>query len=573
MVVAASRLKRVAVGSKFAQKLSEDALNLGEDTKLRGTEVTTLLQQAGYTFSSEDPNPKFLRPIAQGMFHKADTLYDLSKDVDHIDTFVSHSWRDPRFTKFLSLALHFRAWNAILWSMVPTMIAFVVQNHLASTGQMAGLMIMASFPQVKMNGLCHLTWGASFLLMLFLGAPTPFRPVYCFLDRLCIHQTDAALKRRGIDSLGGFLAHSKRMVVIYSSSYITRLWCMFELAAKVRTHGVGAIDLMPTAVCGAVGTPCIGCLAVSAMMGVAAAIGFVSLDAVNSSPFIIGMLPVFLLNCIMPFQMAGSLQAALRTTEEEISSLSVDKLECYMERDRHFVEGCMRRWYGSKENFEKTVQVDLLNDIKRRGILRRVPCFTYNQAVIVYFHTLVMHLDTVAFTPWAITVRRAPVVVASVVVTQPLLLAWFTAVAEGCFHLHKLLTRALHAKTPKAPVWLVGFVFCFVPYGVWNAICMEAPTAFTLETNMSWTLALLYVTLKLYHVTLPKPIDLTLLLTAISACVYLANTGFVRAKPCVEELPPACHFALPRGCVPSNANTASCTFSLLGDTKCAGVGF
>ena len=37
------------------------------------------------------------------------------------------------------------------------------------------------------------------------------------------------------------------MVVIYSSSYITRLWCIFELAAKVRTHGASAIDIMPTA--------------------------------------------------------------------------------------------------------------------------------------------------------------------------------------------------------------------------------------------------------------------------------------------------------------------------------------
>ena len=35
---------------------------------------------------------------------------------------------------------------------------------------------------------------------------------------------------------------------------------------------------------------------------------------------------------------------------------------------------------------------------------------------------------------------------------------------------------------------------------------------------------------------------------------------------------PACEFQLPWGCVPANANTASCTFSLLGNPMCSGVG-
>ena len=225
------KMMRLAVGAEFAEKLAEDALELGSETKLRGTEVppctppwrgcffevtrarrvisqvTTLLQQAGYTFSKENPDPKRLRPIEKS--GAAESLYDLSKDVDEIDAFVSHSWADGRATKFVSLAIHFRAWNAMLWALVPTVLAFVVQNYYAANGTIDGILQDVEHG-VKMGGLCHMVWGLSFLTMLFVGAPTPFQRIYCFLDRLCIHQTDAQLKRRGIDSLGGFLAHSKR---------------------------------------------------------------------------------------------------------------------------------------------------------------------------------------------------------------------------------------------------------------------------------------------------------------------------------------------------------------------------
>ena len=36
-----------------------------------------------------------LRPIEKT--GQAESLYDLSKDVDELDAFVSHSWRDGRF--------------------------------------------------------------------------------------------------------------------------------------------------------------------------------------------------------------------------------------------------------------------------------------------------------------------------------------------------------------------------------------------------------------------------------------------------------------------------------------------
>ena len=355
------------------------------------------------------------------------------------------------------------------------------------------------------------------------------------------------------------------MVVIYSSSYITRLWCIFELAAKVRTHGVSAIDIMPTAVCTAIGTPCVMCMTCSATLIVCGAIGFASMDAIMESPAALIMLSVVVLNVAMPMRMAGSLQNALRKTEAELASLSVKKLECYMERDRSFVEGCILRWYGSIAAFEETVQKELLTDLKKRGSLRKIPCFSYNQACIVYFHSTIMQLDTFAFTPAAVTIARLPAILAQSFAVQPLGLAFFTLAAETCYQLHLYATIFVHAKFPKGPIWFLGFFVCFIVSNVQN-MAMNAPNGWSLSFNISWSIPMFYLCFKVYAVELPKQVDQALMAASAAAISYLAYACINAEAP----PPPECHFSFPRGCMPSNAVTASCTFKSF---KCEGIGF
>ncbi|CAE7544168.1 cpr6 [Symbiodinium pilosum] len=57
-----------------------------------------------------------------------------------------------------------------------------------------------------------------------------------FLDKICIHQTDQALKAEGIMSIGGFLTNSKSLLVMWDATYVWRLWCIFEYAAFVKSH-------------------------------------------------------------------------------------------------------------------------------------------------------------------------------------------------------------------------------------------------------------------------------------------------------------------------------------------------
>merc|ERR1712176_207867 len=67
----------------------------------------------------------------------------------------------------------------------------------------------------------------AYVLTLFIWQPR----TRVFLDKICIHQTDKVKKRLGIDSIGGFLRNSSEMLLLWDSTYFSRLWCTFELAA------------------------------------------------------------------------------------------------------------------------------------------------------------------------------------------------------------------------------------------------------------------------------------------------------------------------------------------------------
>ena len=256
------------------------------------------------------------------------------------------------------------------------------------------------------------------------------------------------------------------MVVVYSSNYITRLWCCFELAAKVRTHGTEAIDLMPIAVCGAVGTPCVCCMLASCGLTVSAFFGYTAMigasNALMESPMALFMIPAFIGNIALPLKMASELQDALKATEEELCALEVQKLQCSVERDRAFVEGCIRRWYGSDAAFERTVREDLVGKLRRDGVLRKIPCFTYKQALIVFFHSLIMWLDSVTHTEVQTNIHAAPLQVIKFAALQPLGLAAITVGAYVANNARDFARAKIHPKFPALPFFFLAFVFGFL---------------------------------------------------------------------------------------------------------------
>ncbi|CAL1170711.1 unnamed protein product [Cladocopium goreaui] len=67
----------------------------------------------------------------------------------------------------------------------------------------------------------------------------------CWLDRICVHQTDMDKKKEQINALPVFVAQSSKMLVLWDQTYFERLWCNLELATCARYGGTDKIELMP----------------------------------------------------------------------------------------------------------------------------------------------------------------------------------------------------------------------------------------------------------------------------------------------------------------------------------------
>eukprot|EP00929_Paragymnodinium_shiwhaense_P110501 TRINITY_DN7759_c0_g1_i1.p1 TRINITY_DN7759_c0_g1~~TRINITY_DN7759_c0_g1_i1.p1 ORF type:complete len:514 (+),score=13.63 TRINITY_DN7759_c0_g1_i1:86-1627(+) len=165
--------------------------------------------------------------------------YSLSSSVEEISAFVSHDWATPRLQKTIALLLYMNGRAAVISSLcAATFSAAAVQPSgkayadavyemecgKAFIPRVCGLvsMLVAAFTFVVV-----LCWWQR-LRSLFT------KPSTVFLDKLCINQTDSAKKAAGIMCLAGFLKASKKMVVLWTPRYFTRLWCTYELASWIK---------------------------------------------------------------------------------------------------------------------------------------------------------------------------------------------------------------------------------------------------------------------------------------------------------------------------------------------------
>lgn len=182
-------------------------------------------------------------------------LWDSNCECSGIDYFLSHSWSAPGWQKYIALSLRFRSIHGIVCGTIAMGLCFVliICHILPASGTTSPSSVgdwRASKPLYVWCGIFGPLVG---VLAVFLSAsfPDPFRTEpLVFLDVMCIHQVDMEKKERGIYSLGGFLGHSRKLLVLWSPQYLTRLWCVFELAAfcNVKRHGPhdGYIEFLPS---------------------------------------------------------------------------------------------------------------------------------------------------------------------------------------------------------------------------------------------------------------------------------------------------------------------------------------
>lgn len=115
--------------------------------------------------------------------------YELSEDATHVDAFVSHSWGAPEnWTEFMGDELDYADVKSVTLAMIAKDIA--------------------------RDGHSDAHWGS----------------VLLWVDKACVPQDSPVLKAKCIALLERFIHHSDYVCVLFTWSYLERLWCVYEWA-------------------------------------------------------------------------------------------------------------------------------------------------------------------------------------------------------------------------------------------------------------------------------------------------------------------------------------------------------
>mmetsp|Transcript_65399 Transcript_65399/g.151739 ORF Transcript_65399/g.151739 Transcript_65399/m.151739 type:complete len:504 (+) Transcript_65399:1-1512(+) len=207
---------------KISVRLSLENLNI-----LRATSIKCVLGQGAL--------------MLQDSSGTEDT-YLQSQATHEIDVFISHNWVVPRRKKFWALALYFNVVYATAASYIGVALGCCLNV----------LQVPPTLQNVDrvMRPYCLILGSCSFFLALMMGHDIPFMgKLFCrqklFLDKVCINQIDPHLKAAGIKSLGAFLSHSNKMLVLFHSAYVQRLWTVYEMACFMYLHRREKLELLP----------------------------------------------------------------------------------------------------------------------------------------------------------------------------------------------------------------------------------------------------------------------------------------------------------------------------------------
>ncbi|CAE7239241.1 unnamed protein product [Symbiodinium sp. CCMP2456] len=223
-----------------------------------------------------------------------------------------------------------------------------------------------------------------------------------FLDVGCINPTEDSLTVEGLISMGAFLKNSESLLVLWDETYVARLWCMFEMAAFLRSKGLG------------VGTG--KCLVVwPVFVGPALLVGQLA-----ASIFIIATLRfshaglyahlIFQATVAFPsFLLLAYVVLAhyhnVEVVQEQVGSFSIKDSACYCCSHSHVKDGvemicdrvvivrCIEAWFGSVEHFETAVRGEV-----RRAMVHQLAnnVFSYWRIVQALAPTMWLHMDLLA---------------------------------------------------------------------------------------------------------------------------------------------------------------------------------
>jgi len=296
-------------------------------------------------------------------------LWNKTKRVGHYDIFFSHTWRTKGSEKILALLFQF-GWHIalLLWILVAGItFALVATGVLVSPFKVEISLLSFSDEIAYFPWIAIATAGSFIVSYMILPYVLLFsRPTTCFLDVVCIHQTDEINMEKGVYGLGGFLRLSEELHVLWSPPYFSRLWCVFELAAFRKANPSKRIVINPLFAAKQTAVLIFGCYVASLIYNV------LSMLHLGRTRSYIGMF----MATLPAWRCFHSIRASMQEKHALISQLEefdVGKAECRMQEDKELILAAINAWYGSEQRFTEYVRGPLREELLKSASSAHLP--------------------------------------------------------------------------------------------------------------------------------------------------------------------------------------------------------
>ena len=168
-----------------------------------------------------------------------------------------------------------------------------------------------------------------------------------------IDQADPHLTQRGVYGLGGFLALSSELRVLWGPPLFSRLWCIFELAAFRKANPGGKIVLAPMYIELVIGVLLLYLLFMQ-MLHMFVHFFLSGSDLIT----ITGLIP--LIFCI---HQTRKIAVEKRRLLADLKIFDLNLAECSSDFDRKFIYAGISAWYGSHETFTEYVRGPVFQEL------------------------------------------------------------------------------------------------------------------------------------------------------------------------------------------------------------------
>ncbi|CAJ1448262.1 unnamed protein product [Effrenium voratum] len=199
-----------------------------------------------------------------------------------------------------------------------------------------------------------------------------------FLDRICISHTSAELKTEAICSLAGILNSSESMLVLWDASFAERLWCVFEIAAFLKSKQGREPPLL---ICPTLTGPI--SFAVFAMITIA----FIPLLVVpiHEDPETSSLAHAWHLTAFVTTAVAGAYACchfmrgfyrSVEVMQRQLLCLQIAQLKCSCCStgrcrggevcDKRIIAECIAIWFGSAQDFVEYIRTEVVEVITKQ---------------------------------------------------------------------------------------------------------------------------------------------------------------------------------------------------------------